>query len=286
MAKWKPAAGDWKIQGDFAVNSKTGQRLKITHDSAYSIGGVFSNVRKSDINDFVIHYLNSNEIPDVDAMGWTNPAHGEQVMNELDKFITTHGLGQTGTPSDPQSSAFNEYYQDLYSLKEGTGGRAMYDELAGVYGRQADTARAMADVQFQNQALQQAQTVKAISDQVRAERMARLRAGMSEAQIANQDMQMLMANVNTVSQNNMMLNQARLEAQAGQSDARNQAYLSYLEQANARGQNAAAMYATDAGNLNKQVNDYLRQTYGTTEVDKNIRDRALNQYATGTLPKP
>ena len=76
----------------------------------------------------------------------------------------------------------------------------MYDRLTESYQNQAAVASTLAEAQYQQQAMQQAQVVKQITDQVRAERMARLKAGMSESQIANQDMQMMMTNVNALNQ--------------------------------------------------------------------------------------
>ena len=74
----------------------------------------------------------------------------------------------------------------------------MYDRLTETYINEADAQYNLADASYQQMALQQAQVVKQITDRVRSERMARLRAGMSESQIANQDMQMLMANVDAL----------------------------------------------------------------------------------------
>lgn len=177
----------------------------------------------------------------------------------------------------PQEYAFNDYYKDLYSLKPGTSGRAMYDELSGIYLRQAEAGKTLADVQFQQQAMQQAQTVKAITDQVRAERMARLRSGMSEFQIANQDMQMMMANVDALNQNAQMLNQQRLESQMNADLAQDQAYLSYLEQSGVRGQTAAAMYAADSGNAHWNTLQYMKNNPGISYEDAHKAVTGLNK---------
>lgn len=158
--------------------------------------------------------------------------------------------------------AFNEYYRDLYSREEGTGGREVYDQLVqGFQGKAVDES-VLADVMYQQQALQQGQVIKSITDQVRAERMARLRAGMSEAQIANQDMQMMMANVNAVHQNAQMMNQQRLQSQLNYGRAQDEAYMAYLDQVNARGQNAAAMYAADSGNVLWNTQRQMATLYG------------------------
>ena len=163
---------------------------------------------------------------------------------------------------DGKVSAFNEYYRDLYSMEPGTGGAEMLGRLEQSYANQAQQAATMADVGFQQAALQQASTVKAITDQVRSERMARLRAGMSESQIANQDMQMLMANVNTLNQNAQMLNQQRLEAQVGMNTSQDQAYADFLNQANTRGQVATGMAASDAGDAYQQTIRQMSTLYG------------------------
>jgi hypothetical protein len=172
---------------------------------------------------------------------------------DLQQGISTSATQAANQTVDP-------YFRDIYSLEEGTGGRAMYDELAAGFERQAGLAGVAADVQFQQQALQQAQVVKQITDQVRAERMARLRAGMSESQIANQDMQQMMTNVNALNQNAAMLNQGRIESQLGQMGARDQAYLTYLEQSNQRGQVGAATSAAEAGNAYLQALRRMEQT--------------------------
>jgi hypothetical protein len=202
-------------------------------------------------------------------------ARFENVKNAMSQIITlnapTLGFTPQGAPVNLDGTAMqasgkampfepNQYYQDLYSLQPGTGGRALFEELAGTFERQSGLAETAATVGFQQQALQQAQVVKQITDQVRAERMARLRAGMSESQIANQDMQQMMTNVNTLNQNAALLNQARLEAQVGQAGARDEAYLEYLKQINERGQVGAAMAASDAGSASQQALEYMRRT--------------------------
>lgn len=164
--------------------------------------------------------------------------------------------------NDPKELAFNQYYTDLYSMKPGTQGQQMYNQLNQSYQRQANVGMQIADANYQAQALQQAQTVKAITDQVRAERMSRLRAGMSEAQIANQDMQMMMTNINALNDQAVVANQARLEAQSNAMLAQDQAYQDYLNQINTRSQSAAAMYAADAGNVQWATTQYMRQMYG------------------------
>lgn len=180
-----------------------------------------------------------------------------------------------GTDIVPQDEAFNKYYEDAYSLKEGTTGADIYDRLAEGYMNQGKQNTLLAEANYEQQAIRQAETVKAITDQVRAKRMARLRAGMSEAQIANQDMQMMMANMNALNENAAMMNQARLQGQTEQNLAKDNAYQAYLKEASTLGQTGAAMAATEAGDANAQARKYLLDVYGTTDVTKAQYDSAL-----------
>lgn len=164
---------------------------------------------------------------------------------------------------EEEDIALDKYFNEWYSGKEGTAGVKVRGELENVFANQANTEMMLADAAFQQQALQQAQTVKSITDQVRAERMARLKAGMSESQIANQDMQMMMANVNALNDQASMMNQGRLQAQANAMNAKDQAYLAYLEQAQGGSQTGAAYSAANAGDLSYQVYNSLVRKYGT-----------------------
>lgn len=200
-----------------------------------------------------------------DRMDNVIEAQNRIIAQNQSKFgFTTQGSrGLTAPESEAgQTSAFNEYYRDLYSLDAGTSGADMLGRLEQSYANQAQQAATMADVGFQQAALQQAATVKQITDQVRSERMARLRAGMSESQIANQDMQMLMTNVNTLNQNAQMLNDQRLQAQIGMNTSQDQAYTDFLAQSAQRGQVAAGMAASDAGDAYQQTIRQMTTLYG------------------------
>lgn len=186
----------------------------------------------------------------------------------LDDNADMFGFDSTGTVYTPtedeqisaQEDAFNKYYNDVYSLEEGTTGYNMYQNLADAERRAAVSNMQLADAQLQSAAMQQAATVKNITDQVRAERMARLRAGMSEAQIANQDMQSMMTNINALNQQTNEMNLARFQAQQQYELAQDTAYQQYLTQTNTMGQTAAAMAASDAGDAMSQAKAYAKAT--------------------------
>lgn len=192
----------------------------------------------------------------------------DKYLKETYKIDAEDGtyIGDEENPDgeNPHEDALNEYYKDLYSLKKGTSGDEMYRRLTDVYANQATVAGSIAEAQYQQQAMQQAQVVKQIADQVRSERMARLRAGMSESQIANQDMQTMMTNVQALNTNAAQLNQSRLEATGAYLTAQDQAYMDYLNQSNVRGQVAMAGAAADAGNAYFLAQRYMANNPGVS----------------------
>jgi hypothetical protein len=242
--------------------------------------GLSNEAKASYVDSYIRYYIDSNG--SVDEAGFRqylennginlNGNQWKTAFNTLNKENFKQALSSDiqrsaapitpGVDAEGKISAFNQYYSDLYSLEPGTSGAQMLSRLEQSYANQAEQAAVMADVGFQQAAMQQAQTVKQITDQVRSERMARLRAGMSEAQIANQDMQMLLTNVNTLNQNAQMLNDQRLQAQIGINTAQDTAYQDFLAQANQRGQVATGMAASDAGDVYQQTIRQMSALYG------------------------
>jgi hypothetical protein len=162
-----------------------------------------------------------------------------------------------------REKALNDYWRDVNDYNvEGTTGYNVLNRLEEGHRQQAETDQWLADAIYQQQALQQGAIVKRIADQVRNERMARLRAGMSETQIANQDMQMMMANINAV---NDQMNQyaiGSMQAQAKAKNAQALAYNDYLQWAAQAGQSAGAAYAAQVGDADYATRAALDSIYG------------------------
>jgi len=264
--------------------------LNFKGDDDYYADNPFITTKKEDVANFVQIFLETGTIPD--RLTFNNltgasldDTEYKMLTKDLKTFIKNNDIDETAymaaygpsnNSNDPEGSndsdeingvpkdiALDKYFNEWYSGKEGTAGVKVRGELENVFANQANTEMMLADAAFQQQALQQAQTVKSITDQVRAERMARLKAGMSESQIANQDMQMMMANVNALNDQASMMNQGRLQAQANAMNAKDQAYLAYLEQAQGGAQTGAAYSAANAGDLSYQVYNSLVRKYGT-----------------------
>ena len=174
----------------------------------------------------------------------------------------------------------NAYYRDAYDVNtQGTNANQMYNQLVANNQTAAVEAARIADLNAQQAAMQQAATVKQITDQVRNERMARLRAGMSEAQIANQDMQSLMTNINALNQQANEANLARLSAQSAYNTAQADAYNAWLQQANAMATVGSANAAADAGDA---INAANRLGY-YSEKDKKFKTNFGTTTGTGKV---
>ena len=259
----------------------------------YYADGPLSSTTKEQVANFAQIFLETGTVPDrLTFNNLTGASLSDKEYKLLEKdfntFVTKNGIDQDAyvasfnssnnteeTDGVPKDIALDKYFNEWYSGKEGTTGATVRGELENVFANQANTEMMLADAAFQQQALQQAQTVKSITDQVRAERMARLKAGMSESQIANQDMQMMMANVNALNDQASMMNQGRLQAQANSMNAKDQAYLAYLEQAQGGAQTGAAYSAANAGDLSYQVINSLQRKYGNNWTPAQERQEIL-----------
>lgn len=240
------------------------------NDFEHAIEYILKHGRPTDNQD-LINYLNNQVghgtidngnigmiLDDVD----TYLKHNNISMDDLTKFYEKGGDYYNPDPSilNPglasKKEAYDEYYNDLYSLKPGTLGRTMLDNFTLAEQNAAISNMELAEAQYQSSAMQQAETVKAITDSVKAERMARLRAGMSESQIANQDMQTMLNNMNTLNQNMDILNQNRYAAQQQYNLAQDTAYQQYIQSVTGLGGTSAAFAAASAGNP-----DYIARQY-------------------------
>lgn len=151
---------------------------------------------------------------------------------------------------DSQSSAFNNYYNDLLKKDiNGSLGQEAYNNLYQTELNSANNALDLANAQQQQLGMAQANTVKNIVDSLRNERMSKLRSGMSESQIASENMQMMMQNTNALNQQLAQTDMARLQAQQQANDAQTNAYNQWLQTMGGLLSSASGMAASDAGDI-------------------------------------
>lgn len=179
-----------------------------------------------------------------------------------------------------REAAEDYYWNQLYDLEGNTLGADMYNRLTQAEQNAAMSNMQLAEAQYQQAAMDQAAVVKSITDQVKAERMAKLKAGMNEAQIANQDMQIMLNNMNTLNQQVNTLNQNRLAAQQQYNLAQDTAYQQYLNSAAGMAQAGAAYSAAGAGDATRQslLNMYYTDKYSNTykKSNQNVTGQTTN----------
>ena len=163
---------------------------------------------------------------------------------------------QAQREAEAEQTAYDNYWNNLYSRNEGTLGAEAYDQLVQAERSAGQNAIDLANAQAQQLGMAQAATVKNITDSVKAERMARLRAGMSESQIASQDMQTMLANTNALNEQIAATNLAAMQGQQQYNNAETTAYQNWLNSMNQAATPASAFAAADAGNA-----DYLARQY-------------------------
>ena len=230
----------------------------IRRSDGYKTNNLFSKGTTRDLENAIQVMLDLGHVPDRDTLrnyGINLSAQAyNNVRDDLYTFLEKNGVAANDLPTpnespSAQEAAFNAYYRDIYSTEAGTTGGNIYNRMVEAEQNAARSNMTLADAQMQQAAMQQASTVKALTDQVKAERMAKLRAGMSEAQIANQDMQTMMTNINALNQQANEMNYAQLQAQQQYNLAQDTAYQQWLDNANAMGQTGAAYAASDAGDV-------------------------------------
>ena len=217
---------------------------------------------------YVIPDMGTENVDYGDLTGYTDmQGNPIQFANDRNDMVNPD-TGAVITPPEPSPDAVenakedyinNRYYEDLYSGKEGTLGKAILDNNISLFEKEAQNAATLADTSMQSQAIQQAQAVKQVTDSVRSERAAQLRAGMSESQLADRELQMLMGSVNQMSDQAQMASQEATAAQLGKSTARENAFNQYIEQTTTLGQNASANYASHVGDANAQAEELRRK---------------------------
>lgn len=174
-------------------------------------------------------------------------------LDYQDSLRENEGLTEEEIAEKINEQALSEYYRQSYSLDPGTVSGDIYARLVEMERNAALDNMRLADAQTQQLAMSQAATVQALADEVRADRMDRLRAGLSEAQLANEEMSQMMANMNTLNQQTANANLARLQAQQQYDNAQDAAYTAWLEQAQALGQTGSAFYASSVGDIIAQA---------------------------------
>ena len=224
-------------------------------------------------------YSQGKEIYNEDGTVDTSSSYYNMYHNDAGELDLTKA--QSGVSAE--EAAYNSYWRDLYDLNDSSSlGSQAYEQLYNAELAAGQDTIDLANAQAQQLGLQQAAQVKSITDQLRSERMSQLRAGMSESQIASQNMQSLMANTNALNDQIVASNLAALQGQQQMQNAESTAYQNWLTQMNNTSSAASAMAAADAGDATMQT---LKNMYnkGMSKNPNNYKKE--NNTVTGNTTK-
>jgi hypothetical protein len=274
MATWMDAVG---IDEDyFTPYVKAGYTLEYGAPTAQTADGewVYQTEDGSYVNKSGAIVTDFGGATDTTGQPVVLDEESQKLVNPEGEVVVPPKAPGEGAPvKEPMETAYDKYYEDLFSQREGTLGKRMLDNNTSLYEKEAANAQVLANTGVQAQAMSQAQGIKQITDQVRNERLAQLRGGMSESQLADRELSMLMGSVNQFTNQGQMASQEAMAAQLAKSTARETAFNDYITQSTALGQNAAANYASLSGNIMDQAVAYqarMRAEGKTVSIDDAI----------------
>jgi hypothetical protein len=227
------------------------------------------------VKDAIQKFLETGKMPSADEIGVGSGKPYENVMQDARTWLSRNNIdeakyavdkdqfiysdkGGEKNPEAPKEAPISDegeplnpyvaYLEEQRSKQEGA-------EL-GLLNETTKANIQNAEITAQQSIIQQAQLKDQLVEQIKSDRLSKMRAGVSPMQIAQEDLQFMVGNMQGNNQNMQMVNQQRLAATQQQSMNPYQAYIN----ANAAvtggqgyGNVAAGFAATDAGDLTMQA---------------------------------
>lgn len=217
-----------------------------------------------------------------EALDYMNTENGRKLFEYYNPNVRLTDAGLPDIDKDG-SGANNESELNPYvAWQEQQRARQESQEL-GLLNQQTRMAMQNAEISAQQLMIQQAQFKNDLVEQIKLDRMAKMRQGISPMQIAQENLQFMVGNMQQANQQMGGVAQSRLAATQQSEMNPYQAYLNSINsqayQANA--QIATGMAATDASDLYMQAMKYARsqgrnyllptdyEVVSRTEVNKN-----------------
>lgn len=171
-------------------------------------------------------------------------------------------LSQAGNNFNDGKSELNPYVDYMQQMQDQT-----YQNELGLLTEQNRAAQQQAEISSQQMMMQNSQFKDQLIEQIKTDRMSKLRSGMSQMQIANEEMQFMVGNQMQNQQAVSQANQQLLGAKQQEGMIPYQAWLN-ASQGVTGGQGygnfASGMAATDASSLFMQAQEYMKFNPGAT----------------------
>jgi len=215
-------------------------------------------------------FLSTGKKPTQTELGATAKEY-ENVMKDVQSFIKYHGIDEEEyskqvatqnaeiTEAPPELNPYADYMEQRRVQMQGA--------EKGLLDAQTNAARQNADILAQQTMQQQAMFRDELIEQIKSDRLAKMRAGISPMQIAQENLQYTVGNMQANNQQIQLANQQKLAATQQQAMNPYQAYInSQAAVTGGQGYGAVAtgFAATDAGDLNMQALRYLQNNPGST----------------------
>jgi len=208
-------------------------------------------------------FLETGVMPDKDAIGVPGDRGYENVVRDARLWLKRNQIDENTYSADPtkfltgkkttteEVSQLNPYAAYLEEQRQ----RQENAEL-GLLNKTSDANIQNAEISAQQAMIQQAQLKDQLIEQIKTDRLAKMRSGLTPMQIAQEDLQFMVGNIQGNNQNMQMVNQQRLMAQQQKSLNPYQAFINSnaaITGQQGYGNVASGLAATDAGDLYQQA---------------------------------
>jgi len=203
-------------------------------------------------------FAKENGLNTIGEGAWNNVSHDLKVWlgnNGIDLETYNFETGEAYTEEELAAMRPENEYNPYEAYLEEQRARQESAEL----GLLNETTRANiqnAEISAQQAMIQQAQFKDQLVEQIKTDRLSKMRAGLTPMQIAQEDLQFMVGNMQGNNQNMQMVNQQRLAAQQQQAINPYQAYINAnaaITGGQGYGNVASGFAATDAGDLYQQA---------------------------------
>jgi hypothetical protein len=226
----------WDYKDGFATNNKFLQTS--TH-------------RQSKAQEVYKLLLEGNKLPTAVELGVSEKDY-KLIVKDAERLAYINGVDYKKLASNGENiDVLNPYtaYLEEQRMKQ-------QNAELGLLNAQADMNVQNAEISAQQSMMQQAQLKDQIVEQLKTDRLSKMRSGLTPMQIAQEDLQFMVGNMQANNQNMQMVNQQRLMAQQQKALNPYQAYIN-SQAAITGGQGyvnlASGLAATDAGDMNQQA---------------------------------
>lgn len=283
MIKWGYTKRDGKWILEAFENGKKVKTISFDKQNIFGSDGLKSNnwislnsVQSEHLRKAMLKYLQTGVMPGAGDLNLDSKQY-KTILEDMNTLLSSNGIN-TATYDPANSLNLSLEEQKAKALEEETALNpyAAYMEKKrveqegaekGLLEGQTNAARQNADILAQQTMQQQSMFRDQLVEQIKSDRMSKMRSGISPMQIAQENLQFMVGNMQNNNQQVGLANQGQL---AAAQQAKINPYQAYInsQAATTGGQGygavASGFAATDAGDLDMQTQRVLKSNPGLT----------------------